>query len=97
MLELPQTITLAEAHDALRALADAAPREAGAALTLDAARLQRFDTSALAVLLECRRVATAGGRGFAVRNVPSQLAALAALYGVGDLLFGARSCERSQP
>ena len=47
-------------------LAQAVPREPADALTLDAAGLQRFDTSALAVLLECRRIAQTGGRGFAV-------------------------------
>ena len=89
MLLLPETVTLAEARDTLRMLAQAAPREPAEALTLDAAGLQRFDTSALAVLLECRRIAQAGGRGFTVRNVPPKLAALAALYGVDGLLFTA--------
>ena len=70
-------------------LAQAVSREPDAELTLDAAGLQRFDTSAIAVLLECRRIAQAGGRGFAVRNVPVKLQALAALYGVDGLLFGA--------
>jgi phospholipid transport system transporter-binding protein len=87
MLLLPETVTLAEAGDTLRMLAQAVPHEPAAALTLDAAGLQRFDTSALAVLLECRRIAQGGGRGFAVRNVPPKLAALAALYGVDSLLF----------
>ena len=87
MLLLPATVTLAEARDALRMLAQAVPGHAGADLTIDAAQLQRFDTSALAVLLECRRIAQADGRAFAVRNAPPQLTALAALYGVGGLLF----------
>jgi phospholipid transport system transporter-binding protein len=89
MLLLPETVTLAEARDTLRMLAQAVPREPDAELTLDAAGLKRFDTSAIAVLLECRRVAQAGGRGFAVRNVPAKLRELAALYGVDELLFTA--------
>jgi phospholipid transport system transporter-binding protein len=89
MLLLPSTVTLAEARDTLRMLAQAVPREPDAEVTLDASGLMRFDTSALAVLLECRRLAQAGGRAFAVRNVPAKLAALAALYGVGALLFEA--------
>ena len=87
MLLLPATVTLAEARDALRMLAQAVPGQPGAELTIDAAQLRRFDTSALAVLLECRRIAQADGRAFAVRNVPQQLTALAALYGVGGLLW----------
>ena len=87
MLLLPETVTLAEARDTLRMLAQAAPREPDAALTLDAAGLKRFDTSAIALLLECRRIAQAGGRSFQVRNAPAKLRDLAALYGVDALLF----------
>ena len=89
MLVLPDTVTLAEARDTLRMLAQAAPRQGEADLMIDAAQLRRFDTSALAVLLECRRIAQADGRGFAVRNAPPKLEALAALYGVEALLFAA--------
>jgi phospholipid transport system transporter-binding protein len=87
MLLLPTTVTIAEARDTLRMLAQAVPREPDAEVTIDASELKRFDTSALAVLLECRRLAQASGRSFAVRHVPAQLAALAALYGVDSLLF----------
>jgi phospholipid transport system transporter-binding protein len=87
MLLLPATVTLAEARDTLRMLAQALPREPDAQATLDASGLVRFDTSALAVMLECRRLAQAGGRAFAVRQSPAQLVALARLYGVDALLF----------
>ena len=53
---------------------------------VDASALQVFDSSALAVLLECRRSALAAGQGFAVRGLPTALAGLAALYGVADML-----------
>ena len=89
MLLLPATVTIAEARDTLRMLAQAVPQEPDAEVTVDASGLTRFDTSALAVLLECRRLAQSGGRGFAVRQVPPKLAALAALYGVDVLLFAA--------
>jgi phospholipid transport system transporter-binding protein len=89
MLLLPETVTLAEARDTLRMLAQAVTTQPDAELTVDATGLKRFDTSALAVLLECRRIAQADGRRFAVRNVPPKLAALAALYGVEALLFAA--------
>ena len=53
---------------------------------VDASALQVFDSSALAVLLECRRGALAAQQPFAVRGLPPPLAGLAALYGVAELL-----------
>jgi len=95
MLVLPSAVTLAQARDTLRMLAQAVPQEPDAEVTVDASGLKRFDTSALAVLLECRRLAQSGGRAFAVRQVPPKLAALAALYGVDALLFAATQKEKS--
>jgi phospholipid transport system transporter-binding protein len=89
MLLLPAAVTLVEARDTLRMLAQAVPHEPDARLTLDASGMTRFDTSALAVLLECRRLAQASGRAFTVRRVPAKLTALAELYGVDALLFTA--------
>lgn len=86
MLTLPATVTIAEARDAMRALAQSAPRESGAELTLDASALVRFDTSALAVLLECNRIARAGGKRFALVHAPARLVDLARLYGLAELL-----------
>ncbi|MBC7717816.1 MAG: STAS domain-containing protein, partial [Pseudorhodobacter sp.] len=45
------------------------------------------DSSALAVLLECQRLAQASGRSFAVRGAPAKLAQLAQLYGMDELLL----------
>ena len=87
MLLLPATITLRESRDTLRLLSQALQAESPTEVVIDAAPLQQFDTSALAVLLECRRLAQAWGRGFVVRQPPEKLAALAKLYGVGELLF----------
>ena len=70
---LPATVTIAEARDTLRMLAQTVPSEPDAEVTIDASGLERCDTSALAVLLECRRLAQAGGRAFAVRGVPPKL------------------------
>ena len=58
-------------------------------VVVDAGPLQRFDSSALAVLLEIDRLAQAWGRGFAIRSAPAKLAALAKLYGVDTLLLKA--------
>ena len=58
----------------------------GAAWQLDASALTQFDSSALAVLLACRREAQALGQSFEVRHMPAKLQELAALYGVKALL-----------
>jgi ABC-2 type transport system ATP-binding protein len=48
-----------------------------------------FDTSALAVLLECRREALADGKAFVVKGLPQALVGMAGLYGVDALLQAA--------
>ena len=88
MLLLPETLTLSEAHDTLRLLETALKRETEPLLLIDAGPLKRFDSSALAVLLECRRLATAWGKGFELRGLPPQLGDLARLYGIDTLLNG---------
>ncbi|MFM8610118.1 MAG: lipid asymmetry maintenance protein MlaB [Burkholderiaceae bacterium] len=60
--------------------------EGAAVVEADASALKQFDSSALAVLLECRRAAQRAGAGFAVRGLPERLRTLAGLYGVADLL-----------
>lgn len=83
MLSLPATVTLPEATDTLRALKRACGADTDS-LVVDAAALQQFDSSALAVLMECKRAA--GTRAFAVRNAPPKLLELAKLYGVDEVL-----------
>lgn len=56
------------------------------AVVVDANLLERFDSSAIAVLLECRRECVASGLGFSVRALPARLRELAGLYGVAQLL-----------
>ena len=88
MLILPATLSAREARDTLRMLKQALEKEGGdGAVVVDASPLQRFDSSALAVLLELDRMAQAWGRGFAVRSAPAKLVALAGLYGVDALLL----------
>lgn len=86
MLLLPETLTAAEAEDVLRLARQAVARETGAELQVDAGALRRFDSSALAVLLETRRLAAAWGKGCQVRGLPPALVELAGLYGVDGLL-----------
>jgi len=89
MLLLPATITAAQANDALRLLAQTLRKEPDAGVVIDASNLQQFDSSALAVLLECHRLAQAWGKPFALRNAPPRLASLAKLYGIDSLLADA--------
>jgi phospholipid transport system transporter-binding protein len=87
MLLLPATLTVREARDTQRLLSQALKGEPDSGVVVDAGSLQQFDSAALAVLLECHRLADAWGRPFAVRNAPPKLAALARLYGVDVLLM----------
>lgn len=86
MLVLPQVLTHAEAPACVRMLAQAMRSEPGASVVADAAALSRFDSSALAVLLECRREAQSLGKTLAVSHLPPRLRELAVLYGVAELL-----------
>ena len=88
MLLLPATLTSAQARDTLAMLSQAIPNEPAEGVSIDASGLRQLDSAALAVLLECRRLALAWGRGFTVRQAPDKLVALARLYGVDELLLG---------
>ena len=72
--------------DALRMLLQALKAQREPQVVVDAGALTTFDSSALAVLLECRRTALFEGRGFMVKALPPALASLAGLYGVQELL-----------
>ena len=85
MLQLPATLTHAQASACLRDLGQALAAEPGAAV-LDATALTSFDSSALAVLLELQRIGARAGKALAVQGLPARLLALATLYGVESLL-----------
>lgn len=86
-LALPEELTLRQASGTLaRLLAALAGQAPGAPVRIQAQAMRVFDSSALAVLLECRRAALAQGRAFAVEGLPAALRGLAALYGVDGLL-----------
>ena len=93
MLLLPATITAREARDTQRLLAQALQNEPRDGVVIDASNLLQFDSAALAVLLECRRLAQAWGKPFALHNPPPKLVALARLYGVEGLLLEAAQDE----
>lgn len=85
MLHLPAVITHAQALDTVRGLKAQIASQA-ASVVLDASALTQFDSSALAVMLTCRRDALAAGKRFAVHGLPAKLGQLAALYGVAELI-----------
>jgi phospholipid transport system transporter-binding protein len=66
-------------------------------VVVDASALQVFDTATIALLLELRRRAAAGGATLRLDAAPPKLVQLATLYGVGDLLSGSSSASASGP
>ncbi len=86
MLILPAELTHEQAAACCRMLVQAIRSQSEPAVVADAQALSRFDSSALAVLLECRREALAHGKTFSVARLPRRLRELAALYGVSELL-----------
>lgn len=90
MLVLPPEVTHAQAVACLRMLVQGLNAQAGVVVKLDASALQRFDSSALAVLLEFRRECLARGKQLALQGLSGRLADLAVLYGVAELLPEAR-------
>ena len=86
MLVLPVELMHEQAPACCRMLTEALRRHPEASVVADAAALERFDSSALAVLLECRREALAIGKTFSIARMPPRLRELAKVYGVGELL-----------
>jgi phospholipid transport system transporter-binding protein len=85
MLMLPAEITHSSARACAHMLVQAL-QQSEPTVVADASALSRFDSSALAVLLECRREAQIAGKTFSVRALPARLRALASMYGVAELL-----------
>ncbi|MDW5444062.1 STAS domain-containing protein [Polaromonas sp. SM01] len=85
-MRLPDQLTHDLAVPALLALKQALAAQTGAAVVADASALRIFDSSALAVLLDCRREVLAAGKTFSVQGLPERLRQLAGLYGVEVLL-----------
>lgn len=82
---LPERLTAADAGRVLADLRAALAAQAGERVALDAAALQQFDSSALALLLELRRELQRSGRQLQVLNWPARLRDLVAAYGVAEL------------
>ncbi len=86
MLVLPPKLTHDEAVACVDMLQRGIAGQTESATVVDASALTHFDSSALAVLLECRRESASLGRGFSVKGLPPRLRELASLYGVAGLL-----------
>ena len=85
---LPATLTHREATATLASLAAVVGAPGAGEVRLDASALRQFDTSAIAVLLECRRLAQQAGRTLHIDALPAPLLELARLYGADALLAG---------
>jgi phospholipid transport system transporter-binding protein len=79
----PSALTQAEAGDVLRAGLHAL---ASGATGIDLGGLQRFDSTAVAALLEWRRAAAQRGTQLQISRMPEGLESLARVYGVAHLL-----------
>jgi phospholipid transport system transporter-binding protein len=88
LLQLPSTLSFAQVRPTLAQL-EGALREPGEDLSVDVSALQHFDSSALAVLLECRRKAIAAGKTLKIQGRAPRLQELAKLYGIDALLYPA--------
>lgn len=85
-LRLPAELTHAQARACAQALGAQIAAAPQARVDVDASALATFDSSALAVLLDCRRAALVAGKSLAVAGLPPGLQAMARLYGVQALL-----------
>jgi phospholipid transport system transporter-binding protein len=92
MTSLPASVTLKDAQAILEALRQSFAADTGDVWRIDAAPVTQLDTSALAVLLECSRMAAAARRKLQVVNAPARMSDLAHLYGV-DVLLGVEAAE----
>ncbi len=86
MFETGATLTFDTAKAVLEA---GLARIAAGATRVDCAPLERFDSSALAVLLAWRRAAQARRIDLTITQLPAGLVSLAEAYGVTSLLAGA--------
>lgn len=89
MLVLPAEITNKQARSLAASLQQGLKAIQDPQVVLDASAMVKFDSSALAVLLQCRREALKMGKSFEVQGISSRLRDLATLYGIDGLLEAA--------
>ena len=76
---LPERLTLEQAVPTLADLRAALQQQSGGEAVIDSSDLRECDSSAVAVLLELRRVLQAQGRTLQLRNSPQRLRDLVTL------------------
>jgi len=87
VLVLPADLTRGQANACLQMLVQGLRATTDTqGVVVDAGALERFDSSALAVLLELRRESSAQGKCFAIQAMPKRLHDLATVYGIAELL-----------
>lgn len=86
VLNLPELVCHAQATVCAQNIVLAVRDSQGESIVVDASALNKFDSSVVAVLLECRRETLAAGKHFEVSGLPLQLRELTKLYGVHSLL-----------
>ena len=89
MIALPMSLTMGQARQVLVGLESAIAQSAEP--QIDAAALVTLDSAAIAVLMQCRRIAQAAGKSLLIANPPPKLSELARLYGVEALLGACRA------
>mgnify|MGYP000328861994 CR=1 FL=1 len=87
-IALPAILMQAQARAAAEGLVMSltAQLAQGGEAVLDASALTQFDSSALAVVLACRRAVLAKGAQLRVTGLPARAQALAKVYGLSALL-----------
>ena len=86
-IQLPASLTLDDAREVMARFGPELQRGSGGEIVIDASALEHFDSSALAVLIECQRTAgrRSEGAGLRIEGAPQTLRELARLYGLTEL------------
>lgn len=83
---LPADLTRVQASGCLQMLVQGLRSEPASTVVVDASALVKFDSAALAVLLEFRRTSLSMGKEVLINALPQRLRDLAGLYGIAELL-----------
>ena len=83
---LPVDLTREQANGCLQMLVQGLRSESAPTVVVDASALVKFDSAALAVLLEFRRTVLALEKKVVINALPQRLRDLAGLYGIDKLL-----------
>ena len=86
LLTLPANLRHSNAASCLAQLQSQIRSSTQRDLEIEAGQLSDFDSSALAVLLGCRREAESLSKSLKFKQFPDKLRELALLYGVSELL-----------